>query len=357
VPVPSAFLELPVPADWVQLPERGDTGVEAAFISVADMAELDVFSVPFQSSFDGAVLDERAAEIGSFVSADLEGVETRPVTIDSVDGMVLTATWNRMDQPADVLAIALPTRGRTTLVLLIMGSREASRFATVSRLLEARTHVASKPAPVPSHEAVYEDPQGFSLALPAGWRRVTAGELEVISAAARTEGRDATSFVHAGIHRQSPNLVVDMPPSPLLVSEEMLSEFELRYRDLIAARESGFTLDRSTLETVAGRESFHMIGRIETPFATILQHQYFIPSGDRSLILTFSAPETAGAGPLEDMESIVSSLTFLDDVPAPRPVAEPPRDRSMIVLALVLASGLGLVVLAWRLTRRYRAGR
>jgi len=349
VVVESAGIELPVPVDWVRLPAGEETGAEALFISVQAMAELDVFSIPFQSGFGEADLDERAEEIRLFVSPSAQWQEMRVegVEIEGVGGMVLRAVWKRMDEPADVVAVAFPTRGRTVLVLLVMARREGSPLDLLADLLVKQIHLLERPAPVEASRETYEDGRGFTITPPAGWRRVAPVEVAVIAAAAGLADDEAAAatigFVRPGILRQSPNVVVDMTPSLMSVSEEMLEEFQIRYRQILASRQGPFTLDQGSLATVAGRECFLMQGRTEVVGETVRQHQYFVPVEDHYLILTFSIPESAAAARQADVDAVLSSVVIqeppevVEQVP---PVADEPGSGT---LAFVLG---GMAVLA-----------
>jgi hypothetical protein len=312
-----AGLELPVPVGWVRLPAEEGSGAEALFISVQDMGELDVFSMPFQCAFDESGLEDRAREIHDFVSpgTDWEGIATKLVTLGAVTGMSLRARWPRMDRPADVLAVAFPTRGRTALVLLVVASGETSPFDLVASLIEERTRLLAPPADGASSSAGlprWEDGRGFGFDVPAGWRRVLDVEVEVLAGETGSDAGEGASgmvgFVRPGIFRQSPNLIVDLTPSLMPVSEEMLEQFEMRYRQLIGPRTSPFTLDSASIVDVAGRDSFRMEGRMEVTGLTVRQDQYFVPVGDHSLILTFSFPDTMAATLDPQVRGVLGSL-------------------------------------------------
>lgn len=361
VAVEGAGLEIPVPVEWVRLPAGEESGAEALFVSVQAMAELDVFSVPFQSGFSGEDLEERAGEIRRFVSAEArwEQVRTEAVDVDGVGGMILRAVWKRTDEPADVAAVAFPARGRTVLVLLVMARREGSTFDLIAGLLLEHIHLLERPAAIPDPTGTYEDGRGFSIAPPSGWRRVLAEEMEVLSTAAELAAEDAAApvaFVRPGILRQSPNLVVDTVPSLMPVSEEMLDEFQLRYRDALATREGPFTIDRGSMATVAGRDCFLMQGRTEVVGETIRQHQYFVPLGDHYLILTFSIPDAAAQACQSDVDAALASVVIQEPGEIARepepPVDEPGRGTLAFVLGGVAV--LAALVAALAAVRRRR---
>lgn len=323
VPIESAGIELPVPVDWVRLPSGEESGAEALYISVQAKAELDVFSVPFESHFDESDLGAHARQIQDFVSttAVWENVEARLVEVGGSSGMVLEARWLRMDQPADVMGLALPTEGRTALVLLVMAERQGSPFGLLVSLLCEHTLVISRPvgAKEPSTEPLsYKDVRGFEFDAPRNWRRVLPEEIRILARKAGMSGdgsedlASTVGFVRPGILRQSPNFIVDMTPSLMPVNEEMLGEFEIRYRQLIALRQTPFTLDKASLVQVAGRESFLMEGRTDVVGQAVRQYQYFVPVEDHSLVFTFSLPVPVWDALKADMASTVESLVILE---------------------------------------------
>ena len=186
VPIPSAGVEIPVPLDWVRIPMGSGSGAEAQYVSVKDMAELDVFSVPFQSDFGDASFGDRAAELMAFSSplSRWTDMKTRRAVAGDVQGIEVRASWKRADQTADVLALAFPIRGRSVIVLLIMAQAEGSSFAFLADLLASRTTITDPPGEVDvpaSPPTVHEDPRGFSLAVPSGWRRVMPAEVEALA--------------------------------------------------------------------------------------------------------------------------------------------------------------------------------
>ena len=136
---------------------------------------------------------------------------------------------------------------------------------------------------------------------------------------------------------------MDTVPSLMQVSEEMLDEFKIRYQQLLASREGPFTLDRGSIVSVAGRDSFLMQGRTEVVGETIRQHQYFVPVGDHHLILTFSIPDSAAQARQVDVDAMLASVVIDEPgevVDEPEPPAEEPGSGT---LAFVLG---GLAVLA-----------
>ncbi len=365
VAIEAAGIELPVPFDWVRLPAGDETGAEALFISVQAKAELDVFSVPFQCGFEEAQLDERAEEIRRFVSPSAKWRDQRVerVDIEKAGGMILRAVWERADEPADVAAVAFPTRGRTALVLLVMARRDDSPLDLIADLLVTRIHLLEQPAPVESSSGVYEDGRGFSITPPAGWRRVIKGEVAVIAAAAGLaddeEAAAAIGFVRPGILRQSPSVIVDMTPSLMPVSEEMLEEFTIRYRQILASRQGPFTLDRGTIATFAGRACFLMQGRTEVVGETVLQHQYFVPVEDHYLILTFSIPDSAAGARQADIDAALASVVIHESGTAVEPPPPPAEEPGHGTLAFVLGglAVLAALVAAIAAVRRRRKGR
>jgi len=349
VAIESAGIELPVPVDWVRLPAGEETGAEALFLSVQAKAELDLFSVPFQSGFGKEDLDGRAEEIRRFVSpgASWTDVRVEAVRVEGTGGMVLRAVWHRTDEPADLVAVAFPTRGRTALVLLVMARRGDGLLDLIADLLVAQIHLLEPPAPVEAAPGTYEDGRGFSVTPAAGWRRVAPEELAVIREDAGVDeeaAAEAVAFVRPGILRQSPNVVVDMTPSLMPVSQEMLEEFEIRYRRVLASREGPFTLDRGSIASVAGRDCFLMQGRTEVVGETIRQHQYFVPVEDHYLILTFSVPDAVAGARQADIDAVLASVVIQEpsgvvEQATPPVAGEPGRGT----LAFVLG---GLAVLA-----------
>jgi hypothetical protein len=368
--VEDAGVELPVVVDWVRLPAGEHSGVEAQFISVSDRAEMSVFSVPFQATFGPGRAAERAEELRLMLAptARFEDVKAEPVRIDTHEGMRMTALWRVPDRPADVFAMAVPARGTTVVVFLMMAHEEDDGFASIAEVLVRKTLVLEPPVEVPDEPVgTYDDGRGFSLALPDAWRRILPVEVEraALGAGVDTahhEPGDVLGFVRPGLLRQSPNVVVSMVGSWMEVSEETLSEFETQYRAIMEAGDDPFVLERTAVVRVAGRDCFEVTGEVEIVGGTLVQTQVFVPVDDHdSLLLTFSVPSVLGEDhPVHgEVERILSSVTVHEPGEGTAPVREPPHEArpsawrtALLVLALVLAAAL-LVVLA-RLRRRRR---
>lgn len=357
--IDSASVELPVPVDWVRLPAGDYTGVEAQYISVADGVEMSVFSIPFQCSFGPASAHRRASELKAMLAptATWEALEPEAVRIDGIEGLVLRALWPLPDRPADVFAMAVPVQGRTTVVFVMMPRKDTGGFARIAQMFEDRTLVTEPPAEIPQGPVgIYDDGRGFSIQVPDGWRRILPEEIQAVALSAgvdpqEREPRETLGFVRPGIHRQSPNILVSMAESWMAVSEETLADFESQYRAVVGTRGSPFTLDDTSIATVAGRDAFLVTGKVEIVGATLDQSQYFVDVDDYSLILTFTVPATlAKDDPLRaDVESMVQSVRIHGDEHAPvgeaasAPVEDPGSGHAytwLIVLGLLVAAAL-----------------
>ncbi len=370
----SSSVELPVPADWVRLPGGEYTGVKAQFISVPDSAELSVFSIPFQCDMGPAVASQRAQELKAMLAPTVrwEDIRASSVLVDGQPAVSVRALWPVPEKPADVYALAVAVEGRTTVVFVMMAHTGDDAISRVADMIEERLLVLARPAQGSAFmSGTWRDGRGFSVEVPAPWRRILPEEVEAVASSAGREpaqpGEEETlGFVSPGIHRQSPNVILSMADAWMPVSEEMRQEFESRYRAMVGTRESPFTLDTTTIVEVAGRPSYLVQGRVDIVGATLEQSQYFVPVDEHSLILTVTMPAYLPPadpvhGQVRAMLDSVSISTPSDGPVAMGPVAPldvdgvedaPPALRKLLLLsALVLATAL-LVVMLTRIRRR-----
>jgi len=353
VAIEEAAIELPVPVDWVKLPvEEG--GPRAIYISVPEAAELSVFSVPFETHPIEASAAARASEIRSFVgpASGWEDVRGSIVEVAGAEGLAVRAVWKRPDRPADVCALAFPTAGRTALIVLIMEQKEASLFETMTALLVGRTRIlspAEADAP-PERPWLYEDPRGFSLTLPAMWRRISPAEVDVLSSDAGMPATEVVGFVRPTILWQSPNVILDLNPTPLRVSEDSLRALETSYREILGSR-GPYTLDRASIVKVGQRDAMLLEGRTAGAGGDVRQLQHFVPIEDRTLILTASAP-MPGEAAMKDIEAIAGSLSL---VSPPQPKPEPDKRYGTIVIIAGLGAAALVALVVILVLRRRRA--
>ncbi len=299
------------------------------------------------------------------------GMTTKQAMDGDVAGLEVRASWSRADKPADVMALAFPTRGRSVIILLIMAHADGGAFPLLADLLATKTTITAPPVETdaigasPSH---YMDPRGFSLELPPGWRRVRPAEVEALApdgSGSGEEGADPQStvgFVRPALARQSANMILDVSDTATVATESGRKEMEERYRMLVGQRGSDFTLDRVSLVRVASIPSLLALGRMEASGGTVLQSPYFVRDGARPLILTGRLPGLLADGLEPEVESVLGSISLGDGVQVeaqpPGPGGEDGRDPVPWAAggAAVLALAVVLILARWRRGRSTGAG-